>query len=269
MTSSKNSPVTQKASHSYPWHVDEHLGFFEDIEPDYLYGRCLLTDVADNERSCWSFADDNLSTRLDRKVFPTVSSNLYMASSNASDTSVEFTISSLNAAGERVVLTASTDATNGQTPVLIGTGLDINFVFMSGDNQVNLGEVYFTNDPNFTAGVPNTPSSVLAHVPVGYGCSPQAMVTVPANKICVIDRIVITISRASGAAGSAVIHARVKRAGGSFVVAREWNMQDGTSVIPVVGMAFPAGTIVEFTIFDVSDSDTNVSVDCQFEYVEV
>lgn len=244
------------------------MGLFSGVEPGYLYGRCLLTDAGDPERTIWSFADDNLLIRSDRKVFPTSAGAFYVASSNALDTDLQFTVSTIDANGDRVFLTAITDATNGQTPVNFGNGLDVNFVFMSGDSQVNLGQIYFTNDPNFTLGQPGIVTSVLAHIPSQYGCSPQAILRVPNGKIMVVNKIVVTMSRTGGAAGSAIIHLRVKRDGFSTVVAREWHWQTGQDVIPVTGMAFPAGTIVEFTIFDVSSPDTSIGIDCQFDYIE-
>lgn len=268
MTTYKDKSLTYKYVNVYPTNAAKHMGSFSGVEPDYLYGRCLLTDAGDPERTIWSFADDNLIVRSDRKVFPTSTGNFYVASSNALDTNLQFTVSSIDENGDRVFLTATTNATNGQTPVNFGSGLDINFVFMSGDSQVNLGQIYFTNNPTFTAGQPSVVSSVLAHVPIQYGCSPQAVLRVPNGKIMVVNQIVITMSRTGGADGSAIIHARIKREGLSTVVAREWHWQTGQNVIPVTGMAFPAGTIVEFTIFDVSSVDTSIGIDCQFDYIE-
>lgn len=267
---SKNHALSKVFQHTYPTNLDQSLQHIDGVELDYLYGRNLQIDASDPERAVWSFGDDDISPRADLKTFPTVSGNFYIASSNALDTSVEFTCSTIDASGNRVVLTATTDATNGQTPVLFGTGLDINFVFMSGDDQENLGEVYFTNDGNFTAGRPDTPSSVLCHVPIGYGCSPQAILKVPAGKKCVFENVTVGISRDSGAGGSGVLHCNVKQAGRSYVVAEEWHLQTGPpSQFDVRNLVFGPESELYFSLFSVSDTNTNVSVKVLFYYVDV
>lgn len=269
-TTAKNHGPAPARQHIYPSNIDETLGRIEGIEADYLYGRVLKTDAADPERTAWSFGDDNISPRADNKTFPTSASNLYVASSNAADTSLEFTCSGLDADGNRVFYTAITDATNGQTPVLFTNALDINFVFISGEGQKNLGEVYFTNDPNFTAGRPDVPSSVLAHVPIGYGCSPQALLKVPEGKIAVCKSVSIGLSRASGAGGSAIIHCNVWTQGGGFTVSEEWHTQSGPPTeLTITNLKFSAGTIVYFSAYEVSDNDSNVSVKVLFDYVEL
>ena len=268
MPASKNHAPAKLFDHVYPANVDVELGKINNIENDYLYGRVLQVDSNDPERMVWSFADDDISPRSDNKTFPTTLSNFYVASSNAADTGIVITCSTINTAGERVFITATTDASDGRTPVLFGTGVDINFVFMSGADQVNLGELYFTNSGAFTLGRPDTPSSVLAHVPIGYGCSPQALVVVPEGKTIIIEEIVLTLARASGIAGSAVVHLNVKRDGGSFVVAREWHLQSGTIVLPCNNLTFAGGSIIHFTMFDVSDMNTNIGIEAHFKYVD-
>lgn len=268
-TALNHSPAPAR-QHIYPSNIDESLQRIDGLEADYLYGRTLQIDAADPERAVWSFADDDISPRLDLKVFPTVSGNFYVASSNASDTSIEITCSTIDATGARVFLTATTDATNGQTPVLFGTGIDINFVFMSGDDQENLGELYFTNDGNFTAGRPDTASSVLCHVPIGYGCSPQAILKVPTGFDVVFKTIAIGLSRDGGAGGSAILHCNVKRNGGSYVVAEEWHIQTGSPTeLTVSNLVFNSGSEIYFSMFSVSDLNTNVSVKALFDFVEV
>lgn len=267
--SSNPDSLKSNTVHVYPQEVDKELGAFPNIHPDYAYGRVLDADAADLPRTAWSFADDDRVTRADTKTYPTVSDDFYMVSDNALDTAIEFTISSLDATGDLQTLVASTDATNGTTPVLIGSGLDINFVFMSGADKENLGEVYFTHGSNFTAGVPNDVTKVLAHAPAGYGCSPQAAFTVPNNRKAIIHSFTLTISRQSGALGSAIIHCRAKRAGGSWLVVREWHTQVGHMVLPGVGMAFDPGTIVEMRLVDASDTNTSFGAEIHFDYVDL
>ena len=218
----------------------------------------------------WSFGDNDASPRLDRKAFPTgADTNFFVASSSSADKSVEFTCVGIDANGDAQTHVVSTDATDGQTPVQFGPGLDINFVFMSGDSQVNLGEIYFTNLDDFTLGRPDTPSSVLAHVPIGYGCSPQSLVRVPNGKRLIVKEFIITISRDSGAEGSVILHCKATRPNGSEITVREWHIQNGSIVVPATKMVFEAGSIIEMVLDDVSDTNTNCGVEMHFVFEEV
>ena len=256
--------------HNYPTNVDVEKGFFLGLKNDYAYGRVLLSDAADVERTAWSFGDDGrVPLRGDTKVYPEVSGSFFMASSDAADTDLEFTISAIAANGDELTIVASTDGTDGRTPVNIGSGLDINFVFMSGADQENVGQIYFTNDGNFTLGIPDTAVSVLAHVPIGYGCSPQATVRVPNDKLLVVSDIVLTLSRSGGALGSAIIHCRARRPGGSWIVVREWHVQTGPIVLPANSLTFGATSIVEIRLFDVSDLDTSLGTEIHFSLIDV
>lgn len=260
--------------HMYPPIVDLQTGYFANLEPGYACGEVIHVDAADSARTVWSFADNIASPRSDRKVFPTTGGDFFIASDNAADTSIEFTCTCIAANGDALTLVATTDATDGRTPVQFGSGLDINFVFQSGTNQTCAGEVYFTNLNDFTLGEPNTVTSVLAHVPVtvsgqGFGVSPQAFVRVPNNKEIIIKEFFISVSRDSGAAGSAIVHCKVTRPNGSEVVAREWHMQTGTVLVPATSMVFGAGTIIEMVLEDVSDTNTNCGIEMHFTFREV
>lgn len=262
--------MTYHTVRNYPTQIDQELGKFPGLKKEYAYGRVLLTDAGDPERTVWSFADDNLTpARADRKTFPTVAANLYMASSDAADTSIQITIFTIDSSGNEAFITQSTDAADGRTPVLIGFGLDINFVFISGTDSLNVGQLYFTNDPNFTLGIPDTASSVLAHVPIGYGCSPQALIRVPNNKTLIMQSIVPTISRSGGNPGSAIFHINVRRPNGTFITTREWHLQTGMPpILPAHAMTFGPTSIVEVTVLDVSSADTNCGMELNFTLVD-
>ena len=256
---------------SFPVDIDIESKFFDGLERDYTYGRALMVDAADAERTVWSFADDDLTPiRGDRKIFPTSAANLYVSSSDAADTGIEITCQVILADGSRQDTVVVTDATDGRTPVLITNGLDINFVFISGEDSLNVGQLYFTNDPNFTNGIPDVPASVLAHVPIGYGCSPQALVRVPKGKNLIVNSIVPTLSRGSGGAGSAIFHINVRRPNGTFIVTREWHLQTGNPpMIPAHNMVFGPTSIIEVTVLDVSDNNTNCGMEVNFTLVDI
>lgn len=268
MTSDTRFP-RMNSIHTWPSKIDSENGFFTGIEADYAYGFVENVDPDDNPVDVWSFADETITPRSDVRVFPTVSGDFFMASSSASDTSVQFTVSALTSTGDQQFITATTNASDGRTPVQFGSGLDINFVFLSAADQENLGEIYFTNVNDFTLGKPNDTDSVLAHVPIGYGCSPQSMVRVPNNKRVIVTDFIITLDRSNGSRGSAEIHLRTKREGGSWVVSRRWNIQTGTPIIPAVKMTFEPGSIVVARLENASDTNTNLGVEMQFYFVDI
>jgi len=272
MTNRSSLVITEfdtQTIHVYPPEVDLENGYFEELEPDYAYGWIDHMDKTDNPRTVGSFATNDASPRLDRKVFPTTSGDFFIASDNAADTSIEFTCSCIAANGDALTLIATTDATDGTTPVQFGSGLDINFVVITGQDQTPIGDIYFTNLNDFTGGQPNTVTSVLAHVPVDYGCSPQSLVRVPNNRRLIIKKFYISHTRTGGSVGSAVIQLRTKRANGSEVVSEEWKVQTGFNPTDGINLVYEAGSIIEFVVKSVSDTDHDISAKMLFIYEEV
>lgn len=268
----KNLKVGRAAEddvHTYPEWVDVERGRFDELKNDYAYGRVSLIDASDAPATVWAFGDDDEVPRLNKRVFTTTPSNFYIASDNALDTSLTFEVHGIDENGDFLVIQATTDATNGQTPVNIGYGLDLNFMFINMPDGDPQGNIYITNADNFLLGLPVNPSQVLVFTPQGYGCSPQCMLRVANNRQVVINKIILTLSRAGGASGSAIIHCRAKRAGGSWIVVREWHIQTGTAVLPTNNMVFGAGDIVEMELFDVSDNDTSLGAELHFTYVDL
>lgn len=250
--------------------LDLAFGRFSGLEENTKFGMVLGIDAADNAVDIWDFASDALSTRTDTKTFPTSAATLYAASDSAADTSKQFTASVILSDGTRSDVTWTTDATDGRTAVSLGvSGLDVNTVTLSGSSQTHAGNIYVQQGSGFTAGVPNTPANVLAFVRAGYGRTQQATYTVPAGYQIRIKRVILTIARASGAAGSAQIEFRVKPAGKSWIVMREWHLPTGFVEKHVAGLVYDAGTQIVMRLEDVSDSDTNVTGEFHYELAAI
>lgn len=245
--------------------IDLALGRFSGFTEDAKFGLVTGIDAADSEVDIWAMANDTFANRLDQKTFPTSAATLYMASDDNADTA-EVTVEYLDSSGELQTVTADL---NGNTPVNLGvTGLDSNRAYLSGDNQTAAGNIYITNDSAFTSGVPDTLSSTLAFIPAGYGHTQQCLYQVPTGKICRVKKAIVTISRASGAAGSAEIHVIVKKSGGSWRVLREWNLSNGNFVKEVAGIVLNAGDLIRFTVPDVSDTGTNITGEFHYDLVD-
>ena len=90
-------------------------------------------------------------------VFSDVPSNLYISSTNNTDTQAVLVqwLDDQYAKQQDVVQLA------GQTPVLLGLGLRVNNMFTA-STPATLGDVYCSNENNHSGGEPNNPDSVVA-----------------------------------------------------------------------------------------------------------
>lgn len=231
------------------------------------FGRVRNIDALDNAVDVWAFADDTASPRADTKTFPGAASTIYITSSSTSDTAVTVAVEYIDATGAGVTVTGV--ALNGQTPVSIGaTGLDVNRLRVDGATAA-VGSIYATVGNDFTSGAPNDVTDVLAVAPAGYQQSQLAHFTVPLGKTLLMDSILATVSRASGAAGSADLTLRIKEFGGVSRVRREYFP---TTAVPIDNgihnLTVPARGQIVWRVDDVSDGDTNVSVTWSYTLVD-
>lgn len=163
-----------------------------------------------------------------------------------------------------------TDASDGRTPVSLGvSGLDCNRIELTGDGQANAGNIYVQQGNAFTIGVPDDLTIVLAFVRAGYGQTEQAIYTVPAGYEMRMKRLVLTLARSLGAAGSAIIQLMVKKTGQSWVVKREWNFQNGEFTKPLAGLVLPAGTQVKMRLVSTSDNGNNLTAEWHYDLAAV
>lgn len=243
------------------------LGFVSNYDLDTKFGRVKNIDAADNAVDIWSFADDTLATRSDTKTFPTTASVPFLASSSTSDTSVTVEVSYLDADG--IARTASVSLT-GQTPVSVGSSaLDVNRMVVTSATGA-VGTVYCTTANNYTSGVPNDVTQVLAIMQPGYNQTQQSHLTVPASKKLIIKGYDLYIARASGAAGSATVTLNIKASGTAEVIKREFFPTTSAPIIKTGSniVVEPLSQIV-WTLEDVSDNDTNCSCTWDYELVDI
>lgn len=216
-----------------------------------------------SSRTVWAFADNSLSTRLDRKVFPTAATAVYIVSESAADTAKQVTVryqDSNNVAQQAEV------TLNGQTPVLVNASvLDCDTAYISGNDQTLVGHVYVMRGNAVTAGVPNTPSDVLAFINSAHGRTQQATLRVPANTTMVVNNVLIAVTRSNGSSGSAQVNMRVKPFGKSWYVTRPYLLTTSTNIDKSEQMVFGAGDMIEFFMTSVSDANTSCNV--FFEYL--
>lgn len=231
------------------------------------FGRVRDIDAADDARDIWCFADDDLSTRASTKTFPSAADTIYITSSSTSDTAVTVNVDYIDSTGASATATGVT--VTGQTPVSIGaTGLDVNRFYVTSATAA-VGTLYASVGNDFTTGLPNDVTDILAVILPGYGQTQQGQFTVPLAKTLVMGDVLVNVSRASGAAGSADITLRVKPYGQSSRIKREYFLTDSAPLQSgVKNLVVPARAQIVWRVDDVSDLDTNVSVNWEYLLID-
>ena len=249
---------------SIPSDMDLDLGGFSDVQSKTKFGIVEDLDGADSNRDVWAYGGDNVGG--DVKTFPASSSTFYMASSSASDTSKEVTIDGIAADGTQTTVVATL---NGQTPVSLGTLLDVNSASFTGSDQTGIGNVGFVVANNFTNGVPDDSTEVVAFIPAGFNQTQLCMYRTPTDTRIRIQKIYIAIARANGSLGSADVNFRVKEPGGSWRVVRPYFV---TTAYPIdvdqQGLVFAGGTQIAIRVTAVSDADTNINAQFKFQLID-
>lgn len=262
--------VTEDVRSTTP-ELDLVLGRLPGVTEESRLGAVRAIDIADSTVTIWSFADDYISPRANTKPWPSAAVTLYISSASAADTSKVFTVEVINGSGVRSYVTATTDATDGRTPVAFAAsaGMDVNDVRLTGSGQTQAGDVYINMENNHTAGVPNDATKVIAFSAGGSGKSRAAAYYVPAGFSCHIKRVTFSITLNTGAACSCFVRLRVRRAGESWVTEREWELENGTHVFEEAGLVYAANSRIELDLRDTLNDDTNVTGKFDFDLVAV
>ena len=230
------------------------------------YGVVSLLDNADGEATVWNLANDGLTPlRIARKTFNTSAVQMWIASSSASDTTKDITITYNDSANKFREVTVTL---NGTTPVDCGvTAYDVASAHISSADDTLIGKVYIQQTNNFTAGVPDTASNVMAYIDPDYGRTQQACIRVPSDKKMIINNIFIQLQREGGVAGAGRAHLRIKESGGSWNTIRPFSTGTSATIDKSEEIVISPGTFVEFYVHNVSDTDSNTV--CIFSYTLV
>ncbi len=114
------------------------------------------------------------------------------------------------------------------------------------------------NEGTITVRQSSTTANIMAVMPT-FGQTTIGAFTVPSGKICVLKRFRASITRTSGAAGSATILFTVReRGGGAWNAKRVFEIQTGGALgfSQEGGIILAPGTDFKFRIHDVSDNST-------------
>lgn len=123
------------------------------------------------------------------------------------------------------------------------------------------------NVGNITVRATTTVVNIFATMPIGFNQTTIGAYTIPFGKTMIIKRVRTTITRASGAAGSATISLRIRPLGGVFNSSRIFELQTGatTDFNSFGGIVVEASSDVKFRVDAVSDNAT--IAEGAFEYV--
>lgn len=242
------------------------LGLVSNFEIGTKFGSVRDIDAGDDAVDVWAYANDALASRVNTKTFPSTASTFYLVSDSASDTSVTVRVTYLDA---NFFEREETVSLNGTTAVALQLqAIDVNRMFVNSSTGA-VGRVYCATANNFTAGVPNTPSQVVAFIPIGYNQTQQTQFTVPAKKRLIIKRFLIQAARAGGANGSADVSLRIKINGQAPRIIREFFVSTGAPVDKdKANIVLPEKTQVVWRLDDVSDNNTNCTVIWDYELID-
>jgi hypothetical protein len=251
------------------FNVEVALGNIPNYINSTKFGLVKAIDSADTQPiTVWALADDGRTPlRVARKTFQTVANNIFVASNNVADAGVEVTLFINNATNNLVTATVTLDGADGRTPVDTGiSGLDCNTAFVSGNNQTLAGDVYVTSGSDFTDGVPNNATTVLAFIPVGDQRTQQAVFRVPDDQTLIINNVHSTVT-AGTANGATTVVFRILPPNGSWYTLRPYNVSTSIGLERKEVIALDPGSLVEFYIEDVEGNNLNTLVLFNFNLI--
>jgi len=249
--------------------VEVALGHIPGYSNGTKFGSIRLIDAADAQPlTIWRLADDGRTPlRVERKTFATVASNAWVASNNALDAGKQITVELNNSNNNFVTHTLTLNAVDGRTPVDTGiSALDCNVAYLSGDTQTLSGDVYVTNTNNFTNGVPNLGSQVLAFIPQADARTQQSVYRVPSGYTMIIRNVYSTIT-AGTSNGSVQVTLRIKPDGGSWYVVRPYAITTAIALDRQEVITLSENSLVEFTVSDIGGNDTNTLAFFNYELI--
>lgn len=241
--------------------IDLVLGKIDGITTDVKFGRNGDIGTATAPEDMWAGGGEYTGHPVSFTP-ETVS----VASASPNDTSAGTGARTLRILGLRASTSTAYESEdiilNGTTPVVsVNTWWRINraYVLTAGSGGANAGII--TINPTVTT------ASVFAKLPLGYNQTHIGAYTVPAKHKIIIKRLRVSITRATGADGSATISLRAREPGGVFRSRRiyELSTSGSTEASAFGGLLIGAGTDIKYRIEDVSDNGT--VAEGEFEYL--
>lgn len=157
---------------------------------------------------------------------------------------------------------------NGKTPV-ITSGVNAircskSRIILAGSQSKNIGKLEVTqavSTSNFFGVISNDQK---------LGSTTNSCFTVPSGKDCVIKRIMITITRNNGGAGSATVALYVRRFGEVFVAKPVYEVTTGGQMIDDIkgGIVLPPGTDIKGSVLKVSDNNTSAQMNIEYFLID-
>ena len=154
---------------------------------------------------------------------------------------------------------------NGTTTVTT-TGVnamrcDTGRIILAGSSGLNEGSITVTQSVSTT--------NVFCVIPT-FGSTTIGAFTVPAGKDCVIKKVLCSIVRANGSAGSATIALYARPFGQAFQAQRVYELQTGAPVDDDIegGIVLPPGTDIKGTVAQVSDGNTIAQINIEYYLID-
>ena len=235
---------------------DNKFGYIENLANTIVRGTpSTWVDV-------WSYGGQRTS--------PTTSFTPYMASDDVADVDIDFTWVYLDENGDRQTVTVSTDGADGRTPVSLGVTATEVIRGYNNDSTQQVGNVSVMTESDFSSGVPQTQSKVLANILAEDNQTQLCADRVPANKQRRITNISLSILRDTGAETSVQAVFQTRKQGKLWRTRRPIFVSNSAPYNKKqAGLILEAGEDYRVRIRDVSDSSTWVEADVDYQDVDI
>ena len=257
------------------------LGYYDQIVELDKYGHVEGLDAVDPDTDVWMYGSDG-EGGTPTMNFDLTAATMYAASTDNSDT-MDLVVTYIDSSGAEQTATVTL---TGQTPVSLGdSGSFVNLAYTTGSAQ-EAGNITITNENNFTSGVPNDKTKVMAYIRAGWGKTKQSGYVSPTNVSSVVKRLYVSLARASGAPqgrdvggadvtvktrrelGSAEVHVRQRSAGQSvWSVSRDIHVTSSSTYDRAVAIVLEPGDAIVGRCVNISDTDTNVAVEFDMDII--
>lgn len=210
----------------------------------------VITNVTATTLTVWNMTDT--ATNLNLDAYRVVSA----ASTGAALVRVgHLRDSNLDAVPDAYVILNGTTGVSGPSDIMRCTRASVILAGSSGGNE---GILTFRQT--------TTTANVFATIEAGDNQTLVAAYTTPIDESKVAKRLRVSISRASGAGGSAKIQVLIKRIGEVFRVVRDLDLTTSSPLTISIlgGVRLEPGSDVLLRVVDVSDNDTQVEAAFEF-----
>ncbi len=238
------------------------LGLIPDSNSDILFGFNLDIDPGSAPEDVWSVGGIYTGQPLNTPEI------VRLTSASAADNQAGIGATAYVLFGLKTNLSTAVEfelilahPTDGTLPVTTAEAwFRVTRVFVIGVGSAGTAQGVITIQQNVTT------ANVFGQIPLGFNRSQMAVYTVPAQRSLGVNNGIISLGRDTGVVGHALISGNVRPPGGAYQSVFTFSVTDGAPIPFSFEYAgpVPAGSDIKFTVHNVSDVNSVVSISMNF-----